>query len=88
MRTQSDRMQSLVEELLLLSRIEASAEKVFENVVNVPTMMLAILTLGSLNLLAFGVVGNYAWRAYENSKQRPTAVVATREDNQGLSDDD
>ena len=38
--------------------------------------MLAVLVLGALNLLGLGLVGTYAWRAYENSKQRPLAVVA------------
>jgi two-component system phosphate regulon sensor histidine kinase PhoR len=39
MRSQSSRMQSLVEELLVLSRIEASAERAFEKQVNVPHML-------------------------------------------------
>jgi len=39
MRTQSSRMQSLVEELLVLSRIEASTERAFEKVVNVPQLL-------------------------------------------------
>ncbi len=38
--------------------------------------MLVVLLLGTLNLLGLGLVGTYAWRAYENSKGRPTAVVA------------
>ena len=37
--------------------------------------LLAILFFGALNLLSLGVVGAYAWRAYENTKQRPQAVV-------------
>ena len=40
--------------------------------------MLTILSLGSLNLIGLGLVGNYAWRAYENSKQRPQAVVSLK----------
>jgi len=39
MRTQSLRMQSLIEELLVLSRIEASTERAFEKLVNVPQML-------------------------------------------------
>lgn len=42
MRSQSERMQNLVEELLVLSRIEASSERVFEKVVRVPTILDAI----------------------------------------------
>jgi two-component system phosphate regulon sensor histidine kinase PhoR len=39
MRSQSMRMQSLIEELLVLSRIEASTERVFEKIVNVPQLL-------------------------------------------------
>lgn len=38
--------------------------------------VLVVLFFGMLNLLALGVIGAYAWRAYENSKQRPHALVA------------
>ncbi|EZP54002.1 glycosyltransferase family 2 protein [Delftia sp. RIT313] len=47
--------------------------------INVPgyaATMLVVLFFGMLNLLGLGLVGTYAWRAYENSKQRPLAVVA------------
>jgi glycosyltransferase involved in cell wall biosynthesis len=48
-----------------------------------PTM-LAVLFLGAVNLFGLGLVGTYAWRAYENSKRRPLAVVAKRhQNNQG-----
>jgi len=39
MRSQSIRMQDLIEELLVLSRIEASTERVFEKMVNVPQLL-------------------------------------------------
>jgi two-component system phosphate regulon sensor histidine kinase PhoR len=39
MRTQSVRMQSLIEELLVLSRIEASTERAFGKLVNVPQLL-------------------------------------------------
>lgn len=39
MRSQSARMQSLIEELLVLSRIEASTERTFEKLVNVPQLL-------------------------------------------------
>lgn len=38
--------------------------------------MLAIVFMGALNLLALGIVGSYAWRAYENTKQRPLGIIA------------
>lgn len=52
--------------------------------INVPgyaATVLSVLFLGALNLFGLGLVGTYAWRAYENSKQRPLAVVASRQDN-------
>jgi len=38
-------------------------------------IMLMILVMGSLNLAAIGVLGSFIWRTYENTKQRPHAVV-------------
>ena len=40
--------------------------------------ILVVLVFGALNLLGLGLVGTYAWRGYENSKQRPLAVVAIK----------
>lgn len=37
-------------------------------------IMLVMTFLGSLILFGVGVVGSYAWRAYENTKQRPSAI--------------
>lgn len=47
--------------------------------INVPgyaATMIVILFFSMLNLLGFGLVGNYTWRGYENSKRRPTAVIS------------
>jgi glycosyltransferase involved in cell wall biosynthesis len=49
--------------------------------------MLVVLFLGTLNLFGLGLVGTYAWRGYENSKQRPLAVVSMRHENQGGNSD-
>lgn len=49
-------------------------------------LMLVALTYGALNLLALGAVGEYAWRAYENTKGRPQAVVARTLVNRGPRD--
>lgn len=38
--------------------------------------MLVVLFFGMLNLVGLGLVGTYAWRAYENSKRRPIAVTS------------
>ena len=45
--------------------------------VTVPGYAMIILMtalLGSMNLFGLGIVGVYAWRTYENSKQRPNAI--------------
>lgn len=36
---------------------------------------LLITFFGALNIFGIGLVGSYAWRAYENSKGRPLAIV-------------
>ncbi len=43
--------------------------------------MLVVLFFGALNLLGLGIVGTYAWRAYENTKRRPLAIVAKQTSN-------
>lgn len=45
--------------------------------ITVPGYAMTILTialLGSMNLFGLGIVGVYAWRTYENTKQRPNAI--------------
>jgi hypothetical protein len=37
-------------------------------------MLVLLLSTGSM-LSALGIVGTYVWRAYENTKGRPTSVV-------------
>lgn len=37
--------------------------------------MLTLLFFGGLNTFGLGLIGAYVWRAYENTKQRPLAVV-------------
>jgi glycosyltransferase involved in cell wall biosynthesis len=43
-------------------------------------LMVAILLSTFLILLGLGIVASYVWRAYENSKGRPEAVVMRRQD--------
>lgn len=43
-------------------------------------IMLTITFLGGLILLGLGTVGSYAWRAYENTKNRPLAIPMRVED--------
>ena len=33
---------------------------------------------GAINLYGIGIVGSYAWRAYENTKQRPLNIVSKK----------
>jgi hypothetical protein len=44
-----------------------------------------IVFFSALNLLSLGVVGSYAWRAYENTKARPLAVALRIESFGGVS---
>lgn len=44
------------------------------------TTILIVLFFGTLNMLGLGVVGSYAWRAYENTKHRPEAILMERFD--------
>ena len=51
--------------------------------VNVPGYSATVLTIiffGALNLLGLGIIGTYAWRTYENTKRRPSALVMTQID--------
>lgn len=53
------------------------------NIVGVPGYagtMLTVLFFGGLNALGLGLVGNYAWRAYENTKRRPLSIPMLVED--------
>ena len=40
--------------------------------------MLVVLFFGALNTLGIGLLGEYVWRAFENTKGRPRYVVARR----------
>ena len=42
-------------------------------------LALLVLFFGALNLASIGIVGSYVWRAFENTKGRPGAVVLFQE---------
>lgn len=49
--------------------------------VNVPgysATVLSVVFFGALNLLGLGIIGTYAWRTYENTKGRPSALVMSQ----------
>jgi glycosyltransferase involved in cell wall biosynthesis len=45
--------------------------------------VLAVMFFGGLNSLGIGILGEYIWRTFENSKGRPTYVVAARHEFHG-----
>lgn len=62
--------------LAALFGLVVSALKIF-GLIPIPGYTITICSivfLGALNLLGLGIVGNYAWRAYENTKARPLAI--------------
>lgn len=48
--------------------------------------VLSVLFFGGLNASGLGLVGNYAWRAYENTKQRPLSITMIIERYGALAD--
>lgn len=49
-------------------------------------IMVAILFSASLILLGLGIVGNYVWRTYENTKQRPLGIIRAQREFNGAAD--
>ena len=41
--------------------------------------VLLVMFFGGLNSFGLGILGNYVWRVYENTKARPNYIVARRE---------
>jgi glycosyltransferase involved in cell wall biosynthesis len=42
-------------------------------------MVLVVMFFGALNSLSLGIVGEYIWRTFENTKGRPSSVVARQQ---------
>jgi glycosyltransferase involved in cell wall biosynthesis len=57
----------------------------FIDVAGFTVLLLAVVFFGAFNVFALGVVGAYAWRAFENTKSRPLHIVQ-REDEFGPQD--
>jgi hypothetical protein len=47
--------------------------------------VLTVLFFGGLNSLGLGIVGSYVWRAFENTKGRPSGCVMTKNEFPGTS---
>ncbi len=43
-------------------------------------MFLAVGFFGAINLFGLGIIGSYAWRTYENTKDRPLSVILSLEE--------
>jgi len=67
-------LSSLFGMLVLLGRLTGAID-----VAGYSATMLAILFFGALNTFGLGIVGAYAWRAYENTKGRPAYLVLSSE---------
>ena len=50
--------------------------------------VLTILFFAGINLLGLGIIGSYVWRAYENTKARPLAVVMQAQRFAGIARED
>jgi glycosyltransferase involved in cell wall biosynthesis len=59
--------------LILASRLFGGIE-----VPGYTAQMLALLFFGALNTFGLGIIGTYTWRAFENTKKRPLAIVMSR----------
>ncbi len=65
----------------VLLGITVTAARIFGHIA-VPGYAATVLTViffGGLNSLGLGIVGAYAWRAFENTKNRPLAVVMAKQ---------
>ncbi len=64
--------------LVLIARIEGTLQ-----VPGYAATVLLILFFAALNMFGLGIVGSYAYRAFENSKNRPAALVMTHTHHEG-----
>lgn len=53
--------------------------KLFFNLIHVPgytSLLLTVLFFTGINTFGLGIIGSYAWRAFENSKNRPNYIIS------------
>ncbi len=66
---------------MFLSTIILFVHMVDNNIVpGYTATVLIVMFFGGLNSLGLGIIGNYAWRAFENTKDRPIAVVMSAQE--------
>ncbi len=56
--------------IVLISRITGAIV-----VLGYASTVIAVVFFSGINMLGLGIIGSYVWRAYENTKARPLAVV-------------
>lgn len=66
-------MSMLFGAVVLVARISGAIE-----VPGYAATVFTIAFLGALNCLGLGIIGNYVWRTFENTKGRPAYIVASR----------
>jgi dolichol-phosphate mannosyltransferase len=44
-------------------------------ILGIPSLMVAVLVIGGLILLSIGIVGEYLWRNFDETRKRPTFIV-------------
>jgi len=64
--------------VVLLARLSGTIE-----VPGYAATVLLVMFFGGLNSFGLGIVGNYVWRTYENTKSRPNYIVARQETFEG-----
>lgn len=70
---------ALVTAALLAAVVIAARISGWVTVPGYAATVFTILFFGAINALGLGVVGSYAWRAFENTKARPLALVHSEE---------
>lgn len=60
--------------LVLVSRLTGAI-----SVPGYSATIIVIVFFSALNMLGLGIIGSYVWRAYENTKARPLAIVMHRQ---------
>lgn len=66
----------IVFSLVLAFLIFINALLGFREVPGYATTVISILFFGALNIFGLGMVGSYSWRSYENTKNRPLAIIS------------